>query len=78
MKPSIADPSDCDSAARRPQCHRGRSKLHDDAFVFDGHVHVIDRQFYHGGDIGERVRTASSTSRAPKRAASTRCSSPSS
>ena len=30
-------------------------KLHDDAFVFDGHVHVIDRQFYHGGDIGERV-----------------------
>jgi membrane dipeptidase len=29
--------------------------LHADAFVFDGHVHVIDRQFYHGGDIGERV-----------------------
>jgi membrane dipeptidase len=31
-------------------------KLHQDAFVFDGHVHVIDRQFYHGGDIGERVQ----------------------
>ena len=30
-------------------------KLHQDAFVFDGHVHVIDRQLYHGGDIGERV-----------------------
>lgn len=30
-------------------------KLHEDAFVFDGHVHVIDRQLYHGGDIGERV-----------------------
>jgi membrane dipeptidase len=30
-------------------------KLHADAFVFDGHVHVIDRQFYHGGDIGQRV-----------------------
>jgi membrane dipeptidase len=30
-------------------------KLHSDAFVFDGHVHVIDRQLYHGGDIGERV-----------------------
>jgi membrane dipeptidase len=29
--------------------------LHSDAFVFDGHVHVIDRQLYHGGDIGERV-----------------------
>lgn len=34
---------------------RGR-KLHQDAFVFDGHVHVIDRQFYHGGDIGDRVK----------------------
>ncbi|MCL4853386.1 MAG: membrane dipeptidase [Bryobacteraceae bacterium] len=31
-------------------------KLHRDAFVFDAHVHVINRQFYHGGDIGERVR----------------------
>lgn len=31
-------------------------KLHQDAFVFDGHVHVIDRQLYHGGDIGERVQ----------------------
>jgi membrane dipeptidase len=29
--------------------------LHDRALVFDGHVHVIDRQLYHGGDIGERV-----------------------
>lgn len=30
-------------------------QLHERAFVFDGHVHVIDRQLYHGGDIGERV-----------------------
>jgi membrane dipeptidase len=30
-------------------------KLHEEAFVFDAHVHVINRQFYHGGDIGERV-----------------------
>ncbi len=30
-------------------------KLHQDAFVFDGHVHVVNRQFYHGGDIGDRV-----------------------
>ena len=29
-------------------------KLHQDAFVFDGHVHALDREFYHGGDIGER------------------------
>lgn len=30
-------------------------QLHDRTFVFDGHVHVVNRQFYHGGDIGERV-----------------------
>ena len=30
-------------------------KLHDAAFVFDAHVHVVNRQFYHGGDIGQRV-----------------------
>jgi membrane dipeptidase len=29
-------------------------KLHASALVFDGHVHVIDRQFYLGGDIGDR------------------------
>jgi membrane dipeptidase len=29
--------------------------VHRDAFIFDAHVHVVDRQFYHGGDMGERV-----------------------
>ncbi len=29
-------------------------KLHHQAFVFDAHVHVVNRQFYHGGSIGER------------------------
>jgi membrane dipeptidase len=29
-------------------------KLHDSALVFDGHVHAVDRVFYHGGDIGTR------------------------
>ena len=29
-------------------------KLHRDAFVFDGHVHIGNRQFYQGGDIGQR------------------------
>lgn len=29
--------------------------LHKDAFVFDAHIHMINRQFYKGGDIGERV-----------------------
>ena len=32
-------------------------KLHRDAFVFDAHVHVVNRQFHHGGDMGERVTT---------------------
>ena len=29
-------------------------QLHERAFVFDGHVHAVDREFYHGGDIGAR------------------------
>lgn len=29
-------------------------RLHDDALVFDGHVHVINRQFYEHGDLGTR------------------------
>ena len=29
--------------------------LHQDAFVFDAHIHVVDRQFYHGGDMGRRA-----------------------
>jgi len=41
-------------AAQKPISERAR-KLHQDAFVFDGHIHMIDRQFYKGGDIGERV-----------------------
>ncbi|HZT30473.1 MAG TPA: dipeptidase [Bryobacteraceae bacterium] len=43
------------AAADGPQISERARKLHQDAFVFDAHVHVIDRQLYHGGDIGERV-----------------------
>jgi membrane dipeptidase len=28
--------------------------LHYGSLVFDGHVHAVDREFYHGGDIGQR------------------------
>ena len=28
--------------------------LHGRALVFDGHIHAVDREFYHGGDIGQR------------------------
>ena len=29
--------------------------LHEASFVFDAHIHMINRQLYHGGDIGTRV-----------------------
>lgn len=32
-------------------------QLHEQMFVFDAHVHVINRQLYQGGDIGQRVDT---------------------
>jgi membrane dipeptidase len=31
-------------------------RLHEDAFVFDAHVHVINRQFHDGTDIGQRLK----------------------
>jgi membrane dipeptidase len=42
-------------AAAQPAIPERARKLHQDAFVFDGHIHMIDRQFYTGGDIGERL-----------------------
>jgi len=30
-------------------------QLHEKMFVFDAHLHVINRQLYRGGDIGQRV-----------------------
>ena len=36
-----------------PVSDRARS-LHERLLVFDGHIHAIDRVFYHGGDIGIR------------------------
>jgi membrane dipeptidase len=45
----------CLAAALAAQVSDRGRKAHRDAFVFDGHVHVINRQLYHGGDIGDRV-----------------------
>src|ERR1022692_4302288 len=39
--------------AEAPVSARART-LHAGSLVFDGHVHAVDREFYHGGDIGER------------------------
>ena len=37
-----------------PQIGDHARQLHFESLVFDGHVHAIDREFYHGGDIGTR------------------------
>src|SRR5258706_10609091 len=39
-------------AAQTPASPAART-LHARSLVFDGHVHAVDRVFYHGGDIGE-------------------------
>ena len=43
------------NVAVRAQVSAKAKQLHDAAFVFDGHIHMINRQLYHGGDIGTRV-----------------------
>ena len=39
----------------RGQAPPDAARLHRDALVFDAHVHMINRQLYLGGDIGQRV-----------------------
>lgn len=39
--------------AQPPVSERARA-LHAGSLVFDGHIHAVDREFYHGGDIGQR------------------------
>jgi membrane dipeptidase len=29
--------------------------FHESVLIFDAHIHVVNRQFYHGGDMGHRV-----------------------
>jgi membrane dipeptidase len=41
--------------AVQPQVSERARALHEQAFVFDAHVHVVNRQLHHGGDIGRRV-----------------------
>lgn len=42
------------SAQPSSQSDRARA-IHRDALIFDAHIHVVNRQFYHGGDMGQRV-----------------------
>jgi membrane dipeptidase len=37
-----------------PQISSEALAIHRKAFIFDGHVHALDREFYHGGSMGDR------------------------
>ena len=39
--------------AQVPAVSERAKALHQHSLVFDGHIHAVDRVFYHGGDIGE-------------------------
>jgi membrane dipeptidase len=39
---------------RAPQVSDRARAIHNRAFVFDAHVHALDREFYHGGSMGDR------------------------
>lgn len=42
-------------AQEPPRVSEEARRLHQDAFVFDGHLHMINRQLHLGGNIGDRV-----------------------
>jgi membrane dipeptidase len=42
-------------AQEAPRVSEEASRLHQEAFVFDGHLHMINRQLHLGGNIGDRV-----------------------
>lgn len=44
-------------AAARGAVSARAAALHLSAYVFDGHVHALDREFYYGGNITDRVDT---------------------
>ena len=42
------------SSQPAPKISARALQVHKRAFIFDGHVHALDREFYHGGSIGDR------------------------
>src|SRR4029434_2390710 len=55
MRPLLASCVCLVTFVGQPQPSDRARQLHRDALVFDAHVHVVNRQFYHGGDMGQRV-----------------------
>lgn len=45
------------SGSASSQVSTRAAAVHRSAYVFDGHVHALDREFYHGGNITDRVVT---------------------
>jgi len=45
----------CSTGLLAAQVSERAVRVHREALVFDAHVHVINRQLYHGGDIGQRL-----------------------
>ena len=43
------------AAQEPPRVSEEARRLHQEAFVFDGHVHMINRQLHLGGNIGDRL-----------------------
>lgn len=41
-------------AQAAPAVSARAKEIHQRAFIFDGHVHALDREFYHGGSMGEQ------------------------
>ncbi|HEY2018306.1 MAG TPA: dipeptidase [Bryobacteraceae bacterium] len=43
----------CPLAGQNPAPSERARALHARSLVIDGHIHAVDREFYHGGDIGQ-------------------------
>src|SRR6202522_3197593 len=52
---SVVAPAVLRSALWGDQVSARALAVHKRAMVFDGHVHALDREFYHGGSMGTRV-----------------------
>jgi membrane dipeptidase len=55
---SVVAPAALQAVARgqmpAPQVSERAREVHRRSFIFDGHVHALDREFYHGGSMGEQ------------------------
>src|ERR1700733_11195783 len=52
---SVVAPAVLRSSVWSEQVSARALAVHKRAMVFDGHVHALDREFYHGGSMGTRV-----------------------